>query len=52
MAFEKLPVNSTGLCHNGTNAGRRMMKIQMFFASEKYGWTFDIGDSSSNDGWG
>ena len=29
-----------------------MLKIQMYFAPDKSGWTFNIGDSPTNNGWG
>ena len=49
--FDSLP-SYEGLCYNGSYAGQRMLNIQMYFASDKSGWTFDIGDSPTNDGWG
>ena len=49
--FEKLPSHK-GLCYNGSYEGQRMLKIQMYFAPDKRGWTFNIGDSPTNNGWG
>jgi len=49
--FEKLP-SYEGLCYNGSYPAQTMLKIQMYFARDKDGWTFDIGDSWTNNGWG
>lgn len=50
--FDKLPKCSTSLCHEGRYSGNRMLKVEMFYGPTRGGWTFDIGDSPQNDGYG
>lgn len=56
MARLKVNFNPLGNSYSGCQkrplCGRRMLQVDLFLQKKKKNWIFNIGDSSSNNGWG